>query len=545
MGFYGSRIPPFAERIPLASAIIYKEGNYAIAKVWNEQWGRWSRIAKSTDHADVIQSAINEIYNNYGGGKILIKKGIYELIKTVFLKSNIRLVGEGIKSILKLVSLPDQLIGDFHRFYTMITNENWRSGGDSNISIENLHLVVEPNLIGTNGYERTVYTASFWGASNVLVRNNMIESCGVRFSLSDNYAYYLKNNFDPHFTNTDCRNVIYENNTILNVVEGLWLDRVDGALVKGNWIETTLDSAMGLHWGGRGYIIVENTILRLKGDPWTPDDVAGASIEITSAFDGHSDAFYQENHVIANNVIKSVNTGYQGEIAFNGYKFKNIRIIGNYIEKVHDDTLSTGTYNGCIHVQGENIVVMGNVCIPDPDTTYAVIRVWSKDSPARNIVISKNIIYGGAKYYGIHVHEEHNTHTTEDVLVEGNIIIGSYSRAGINVYANYGSDYLKRVVVKNNITPSLTVPSWLDTKPKGNIVNNAPTENSGTATIPAGSNKVTVNHGLVDTPSNVYATPLNDPGTYWYIANRNPTTFDIVLASPPSSDVVFSWYAEV
>jgi len=78
MGFYGSRIPPYAERIPLASAIVYREGDYAIAKIWNEQWGRWSRIAKSTDHAGVIQSAIDYV-GNFGGGKVLIKKGEYIL----------------------------------------------------------------------------------------------------------------------------------------------------------------------------------------------------------------------------------------------------------------------------------------------------------------------------------------------------------------------------------------------------------------------------------------------------------------------------------
>jgi len=66
MGFYGSRIPPYAERIPLANAIVYREGNYAVAKVWNEQWGRWSKIAKSTDHTEVWEEALLYALSKFG-----------------------------------------------------------------------------------------------------------------------------------------------------------------------------------------------------------------------------------------------------------------------------------------------------------------------------------------------------------------------------------------------------------------------------------------------------------------------------------------------
>jgi len=69
--------------------------------------------------------------------------------------------------------------------------------------------------------------------------------------------------------------------------------------------------------------------------------------------------------------------------------------------------------------------------------------------------------------------------------------------------------------------------------------------NRGTITITAGNTSVTVNHGLVSKPSNVLATPLGDPGDRYWIDNVTDTTFDIVLASAPTSDVTFSWYAEV
>jgi len=71
------------------------------------------------------------------------------------------------------------------------------------------------------------------------------------------------------------------------------------------------------------------------------------------------------------------------------------------------------------------------------------------------------------------------------------------------------------------------------------------TENSGTATIPAGSTSVTVNHGLADTPTKVLVTPIGDPGGRFWVANITSTSFDIVVATAPVADIDFCWQAEV
>jgi hypothetical protein len=67
--------------------------------------------------------------------------------------------------------------------------------------------------------------------------------------------------------------------------------------------------------------------------------------------------------------------------------------------------------------------------------------------------------------------------------------------------------------------------------------------NSGTATLAAGSTRVTVNHGLAATPTKVLITPRANVAAW--VENITATSFDIVVATPPASPVTFSWYAEI
>jgi len=69
------------------------------------------------------------------------------------------------------------------------------------------------------------------------------------------------------------------------------------------------------------------------------------------------------------------------------------------------------------------------------------------------------------------------------------------------------------------------------------------TVNSGTATITAGSTSVTVNHGLVSSPSKILVTPYAD--TRFWVSNKTATSFDINIPSALASDADFDWEAEV
>lgn len=70
-------------------------------------------------------------------------------------------------------------------------------------------------------------------------------------------------------------------------------------------------------------------------------------------------------------------------------------------------------------------------------------------------------------------------------------------------------------------------------------------KNYGTATISAGSTKVTVSHGLATAPSVVQITPrASPPGKLW-VANITSTSFDIVTDTAPTANLSVGWYAEI
>jgi len=70
------------------------------------------------------------------------------------------------------------------------------------------------------------------------------------------------------------------------------------------------------------------------------------------------------------------------------------------------------------------------------------------------------------------------------------------------------------------------------------------TENSGTATIAAGTTSVTVAHGLAATPTKVLITPRADIGDVW-VSARDATNITINCDTAPAADVIVDWYAEI
>jgi len=69
------------------------------------------------------------------------------------------------------------------------------------------------------------------------------------------------------------------------------------------------------------------------------------------------------------------------------------------------------------------------------------------------------------------------------------------------------------------------------------------TVNSGVATIPAGSTRVTVSHGLSATPTKVLVTPYGNAKVW--VENITATSFDIVTNTAPTTNLKVAWYAEV
>jgi len=68
-------------------------------------------------------------------------------------------------------------------------------------------------------------------------------------------------------------------------------------------------------------------------------------------------------------------------------------------------------------------------------------------------------------------------------------------------------------------------------------------DNSGVATISAGSTRVTVTHNLITTPTKVFVTPFGNVKVW--VENITSTSFDIVTDTAPTSDIQVAWYAKV
>jgi len=79
-----------------ADVIVYRDGDYAVAVDH-----KGNQIAKSTDHAEVIQKAIDHVAG-LGGGKIHISEGPYSLNRRIEIidKENIIIEGDGFSTIL-------------------------------------------------------------------------------------------------------------------------------------------------------------------------------------------------------------------------------------------------------------------------------------------------------------------------------------------------------------------------------------------------------------------------------------------------------------
>jgi hypothetical protein len=68
-------------------------------------------------------------------------------------------------------------------------------------------------------------------------------------------------------------------------------------------------------------------------------------------------------------------------------------------------------------------------------------------------------------------------------------------------------------------------------------------KNSGIAVLNSGSTRITVNHGLMGTPSKILITPYANIRVW--IENITNTSFDIVTDTAPTTDVNIAWFAEI
>ena len=97
-----------------------------------------------------------------------------------------------------------------------------------------------------------------------------------------------------------------------------------------------------------------------------------------------------------------------------------------------------------------------------------------------------------------------------------------------------------------NLTRSVTVGTG-KVKYRNSTVMGSPVgiSEKGIGVISANTTSTTINHGLKKAPSIVLITPINYPSGKLWVANITATSFEVRTDVAPSTDQLFSWYAEI
>jgi len=474
-------VVPPTSKIVPADVIVFRKGNLAIAIKGDTK----ETIASSTDHAEAIQAAINYLTE---GGRIFIKNGIYLLHDKD---------GDGYCIVINNKS-NIEIVGDKGATLKLDDNiftESWSSRTQYMLRIINSSYITVKNLVfdanrdgGNNGN-----VLGIWGngaSTKVVVEENV-------FLNTYGHAVYINNAHD----NKVLKNIFYNN----------------------TWYDIALDTHSHRN------IVAENVIINGIG------------------MESFGESYY---NCFINNIIADQRLDVSGEVK------PAINIEGRNLIKAN--ILYNIRGSGIVLEGSELQVVEGNILyntvtdLAAPNGAIYVAVGSSNKIIKNNIIINPEAGYGGIVIRG------------DNCLVEGNYVTGfashgiiEYSRSNNRIIGNrvlnngvydirlFGSSNCKCLL--NDVSES-TSSNKISDEGTGNVVKyniGYLTENSGTATIPAGSTSVTVEHGLASTPSKVIVTPIGDPGDRWWVANVGDTSFEIHVATAPSADIKFYWHAEV
>jgi len=469
-----------------ADVIVFRKGNLAVAVKGDTK----ETIASSTDHAETIQAAIDHLEK----GKIIIHNGEYQLSSGINItKGHVIIEGvskgsvtlKAVASISRVISIdkPDHsAIGDIILKNLVIYGYNKTGTG---IYTRNLWYSVFEDLeiaYCNHGIETYADSANERGGHVTVSRVHSHLNAGDGLHLYRVNSWYLEH-------------VVASNNKG-NGIYAIWVQSL-----KGTHVFTSTNEQNGVRLDNCQVIDIvgleasANTLygVYIRGGGGATYDVRLTSIYIeASGYHGirieASDGDIKGIRLIAPEIVKNNRVGVY--IIGDGYTVEDVKIIGGRI--VNNSQAGDGQYAG-VYIDGVN------------------------GGKSRSI-----FIYG----------------TTIGNVPE----LGNMYQKGIQAVND--SDYIHIIgcPFKNAKTPLISLVGV------NNVVKNNEgyaTENSGTATISAGSTSVTVEHGLASTPSKVIVTPIGDPGDRWWVANVGSSSFEIHVATAPSADIKFYWTAEV
>jgi len=463
-------------------------------------------IAESADHAAVIRAALNALSPT--GGMVFIKRGTYTISRSLTPVSGVKIGSDG--AVIRFAPGSSEI-------HFLATPPDATSAWED-IAIEGLVIDGNKDNLPQPAHPDAQVPIYLHNVNNIVIRD-----CEIRnhrgFAILIHYNTSLPNTFT-------------------------------GARIEGNHIHDGGNPSGGIYSTNWYTLIRGNVIKNIYGTGinidevpgWILDNVVDGIPELKPEEYGICTGYGAHGVVIARNVLRNLHVSAISD-SVGGSGDSRIAIIGNVVE-----SCPYGPY-ACVRSSGSGNVIAFNVI----DQWGYSFGDWADGI---------GVVGGDALVVGNRVSAKRNgIGVTASAMIVGNI---SYGRDGNGlVFSGANAKAIGKVMgnslkggfadlyfynVANTIVVEDNEFSTYRNDGSPNVIlkrnKGYPTEASGSATIPANSTSVTVNHGLALAPSKVLVTPAGNLGAVW-VENITSTSFTIRCSTAPAAVTTVYWYAEV
>jgi hypothetical protein len=565
---------------------VYKDGDNVYAKDEN------GKIICQNSPTSCLQEAVNYIAQ-LGGGRILVKKGIYYPTRRINIPDGINLVIEGEGN--TIFRYTDRFVLLRHdpespTWSSIIILKNFkvdRSGSGTNntdiVAVNYAKYVVYDNIEIIDDWRDSDGDAGLVGYNNLvaIAQNNRIfnKSYGIflfgfKTEIRNNYVVNTakvgiagaglieSNKLPPGFSYGGI--TIIENNVCIDC------GRTDEAISVDYGAGSTSSYGEG--------IIRNNKVITMNYTTkhmLTIVNVLKAIVE-NNIFEGRVSGSVATNVwsrgggtylVFRNNYVNAIYDGsYSSLLSSN---FRTTIIEGNKINVSYTNT--TNNINDFFHLYPNKLIFRNNdisVLLNGISMGKVVyVAIGGSDTEPSYSIIGANSVYmnNGStdQIFRFDVNGTFSSSRPYFVIVNNNVN-GTPNNflnflVGIGMFGNIA--YARIFGNNTNGTPKYKmVWLWANTSSSIYLDTDIPNEqvgiysalvslyrlkrNEGTATIPANATSITVNHGMACTPTKIFVTPLaQPPGPIW-ISNITDTSFTINTSTAPTTNLPIAWYTE-
>ena len=493
--------------------LVYQEGGHYYAKDRNG-----NVICADTPTACLQESV--QLAKLNGGGKILIKRGEYNVSQTIDLgEGDLKLTIEG-EDMFSTVISPASDIAVFKAVATsanagvrMLTIRNLRIRGNSygtgvvlGASQQNVlqyAALITIERVFFDSLKQSIYANNLWISKiSDVISNGGVAGGPPVIQLDQNGSdtshdvyivrlYAENNKARPISIPARAYNIVIQESFIdahNNVDYLIYMDPTSYYnIVANSYLAGATSYAI---YASPGTKITSNLIWYCSGGIYS----MGGVIVGNRFAEIPNDAIYVVSsptyvNLVENNTIQFVGRGVRSEA-------DQVLIIGNRFYNISNQAV-------WINYRTGNIIVGNSVYEAQTSGGVAIIDITGQFH-----VIKDNYINSSKGTHAIAEGDGNNN------VIEGNSIIAPKSILWVG----------PNTIVKDNI---------------GYI-----TVKSSTATIASGSTSVTVSHGMSCTPRKVFITPLAQPSGQLWVSDITNTSFIIRISSAPSANLPVAWYAE-